>query len=93
MSFSKGHKANKYYRMHCEMLFTKRIPNLALKSSSEEMGFEPRLKTFYSSTLTDSKRRIIPDPGSRGSKGAIPECLASRPRDLQKKLIVRDAFI
>ena len=27
------------------MLFTKRIPNLALKGSSEEMGFEPRFKT------------------------------------------------
>ena len=79
MSFFKGRKANKYYRMHCEMLFTKRIPNLALEGSSEEMGFEPRFKTFYSSTLTDSKREIIADHGSRGNKGAIPErsCISS----------------
>ena len=56
---------------NCEMLFTKHIPNLALKGSSEEMGFEPILKTLYCSTLTDSKRKIVPDPGSSRSKGAI----------------------
>ena len=59
---------------NCEMLFTKRISNLVLKGTSAEMGFEPRLETFYRSTLTDSKRNIVPDPGSCGSKGAITEC-------------------
>ena len=70
---------------NCEILFTKRIPNLALKGSSKEMGFEPRLETFYSSTLTNSKREIV--PSILGAAEVEGECLASCPRDLEKKLI------
>ena len=61
-------KAKKIFECmpNCEILFTKHIPNLALKGSSEEMGFEPRLETFYRSTLTNSKRKIVPHPRITG---------------------------